>query len=256
MSYQNWGGGRHVEARRRGVAASPLSIQPAPAPTGRQLARPVSLGVPTNVSKTELRAAVERWIVMFACDDSGSMYGSAGDPLGVRYAAARSIIDLMSRAGGGQAGVVHWGTSAPRELALAPQDVRRQRRRLEAVLTIPPTLGGNDAAAALQLSRELLPEPDGETVQSVCLITDGCEPITPAIHEAVDALPPMSVHVLLIDHSHYCSSDLEAAWRALPLTFTRLAVNDPPRMTWQIAHSLFSSVGLQLPPLSTKSRRF
>ena len=77
------------------------------------------------------------------------------DPHGARNAACLSVVDLMRRHGGGRAGVVHWGQTAPADLALAPMPVRRGR--LRRTLAIQPMLGGTNPAAALARVRELVP---------------------------------------------------------------------------------------------------
>ena len=85
--------------------------------------------------------------VIFAIDDSASVHGPDGtDPRGARNTACLSVVDLMHRHGGGRAGVIHWGDTAPASLALAPVPVHRGqlRRRLE----LQPVLGGTQPAGS------------------------------------------------------------------------------------------------------------
>lgn len=227
-----------------------------PAPERSTRFVPVRLTLPPDVGKGELALIWRNTDVVFDVDDSGSMYGTYGDERGVRYAAARSIVDFMVRAGGGRAGVVHWGSSAPAELALPPVDVRRRRRRLERALTIPDTLGGTNVLTGLTRTRELLAGVDPGRHQEVLVLTDGLEDIGPQLLPAIAALHPASVHLLLVDRLQACTPDLEAAWRSLQLaSFTRLAVNDPAQLSWQVADVLLRSRGLTLPPLSASQKR-
>ena len=132
--------------------AAPGATQRAPEPPARsaKIAAPIVLPLMTGAPKKEVKARVERTVVMFLCDDSSSMYGASGDPGGVRYGAALSVLGLMERSGGGRAGVVHWGSEAPRSMAVEPIDIKRGRRKLHKALTIPKELGGTNLAGALK----------------------------------------------------------------------------------------------------------
>jgi Mg-chelatase subunit ChlD len=195
-----------------------------------------------------VRELVRRSVVLFLCDDSGSMYGGWGDPTGVRYAAALSLLGLMDRSGGGRAAVVHWGTEAPLSLAVAPTDVRRDRRALKSALTIPPTLGGTDLPRALQRARNIATslEPDENLVCFV--LTDGIESVTTATHAAIAALPAGSVHMILVDRSGGCDGAMEAAWKTVAFgSFTRLRTFSTPEMAQQLAVIFATSLGLEMP---------
>ncbi len=193
-------------------------------------------------------AGAEALDVVFAIDDSGSMYGPWGDQHGVRRAVALGIVDLMRRGGGGRVGVVHWGSDAPRELVLPLTSVSR-RRTIRDGLEIPPSLIDNNLVAALARSGEVLRDRQPEGVPLVIVITDGIEEVGARVRTQLAKLPHGSVHVLLVDYSNN-SVGYEPAWRDLPLgSFTRLDL-DIERMTWQAAEVVVAAVGLSMPARS------
>ena len=253
-------GSRHVLGgiSQLGLAmSSPEVIQPYRPPPLQveraNYAQPVRLHLPPKWKTS----AVKRVDVIFASDDSGSMYGPSGDPRGVRRAAALSVVQVMASGSGGRVGVVHWGSSAPPELVLPLTAVRRTKS-VNAGLEIPPTLGGNNFPAALARAREVLEAGGGgaDRIPLVLAITDGIEEVGVAAEAQLRLLPPSCVHVLLVDHSHGCSSDLEAGWSALPLgSFTRLDVLDTRRMAWQAAEIVAQAVGVHMPPLLPVRKR-
>jgi hypothetical protein len=218
--------------------------------------RPVVLPPLMGGSPSEIRALAQKVLAVFAIDDSGSMYGSFGDPTGIRYAAAQSLVALQWRSGGGLAGVVHWGTSCPEEIVTPPVDVRRKRRLLDTGLQIPETLGGNDMPAALRRVAELLARLGRNDVLLVFVITDGIESVTAETHAAVAALPKGSVHLLLVDCSNGCSEDMEQAWRTVAFgSFTRLPHFDTTAMAMALATVYAQSFGLSLDSTPTTPRR-
>lgn len=234
----------YIDSRARAGIASVA----APLPTGAPTARPVRLPSPVGLARDELRTRLARSTIRLLCDDSGSMYCPAGDPTGVRYAAGRSVAELLRRHGGGHVGVIHWGTSAPASLALPPVDVRRARRQVRDALTIPsPTLGGNNLGEALRLAAGQPPaDPDGADLTVV--ITDGMEDFTLDLTTPLTLLPAGSVHILLVDRSRGCTPDLEATWRSLPIaSFTRLDDNDVAHMAHQIADLICRKIGARMP---------
>jgi hypothetical protein len=234
-----------------------LTPTPAP-PVPRQLASPIRLRPLTGATKAEIGRRVRKTRVWIDPDDSGSMYfPPSGDVRGVRYAVALSLIDLMRRSGGGQAGVVHWGSYAVPELALPLVDVKRDRRRVEQALTIPmPTLGGNNLPDALRLTAELTPELAEDEQLLVFVIGDGIEAVTPDVHQTIAALPPGSVHMLLVDTARGCDPAMEAAWKACAFgTFERLDVFDTTVLAYQVADVFARSLGLEISPPTTKKTR-
>lgn len=236
--------------------AYPRVPPPPPYAKPRRFAEPVYLPPMRGASREEQAEMLKRVVVFFLLDDSGSLYfGPGGDVTGIRYAASLSLVGLMRRAGGGRAGVVHYGSQAPIELASPSLDVKRERRQLEAALTIPvPNLGGTNVASGFSRCAELLPEdPDVEVV--VYLIGDGLEVVSPEVNRTISALPPQSVHLLLVDRSESCDAALEAGWRSLPLgSMHRLDAFDTKAMAWQLAEIFASSIGLQMPGLAGSGR--
>ena len=144
-------------------------------------------------------------------------------------------------------GVVHWGTAAPPELVLPLTDVRR-KRTIEKALAIPPTLGGNNFPGALSRGREVLGDAEGR-IPLLVTITDGIETVGADAAAELVLLPSRCVHVLLVDHSHGCGSDLEAGWSSLDLgSFTRLEVVDSARLAQQAAQIVARAADLEMPP--------
>ena len=217
-------------------------------PRPERPASPVYLPPFIGASSNVVKSRVARTVVFFLFDDSGSMYGRYGDPRGVRYAVGRSVTDLMSRSGGGRAGAIHWGTDAPIHMVLHPVDVRKGKQTLKAAMVVPPNLGGNDLPLALRRAVEVTPPLAKDDTVFYYVITDGGEPVTPAMHAAVAALPPGSIHVLLVDNYGICDAAMEAAWSTCAFgSWTRLASFDTKQMATQIAEIFAASIGLQMP---------
>jgi hypothetical protein len=213
-----------------------------------QPARPVRLPAIVGASPEVIRKRVGRMLVFFVCDDSGSMYGSWGDPTGVRYAAALSLLRLMVRSGGGRAAVVHWGTESPPELALAPMPVKGGRRALKRNLVVPPTLGGNDLPLALRRALEMTPDLADDERVVYFVLTDGIEAVTSATHAAVEALAEDSVHMILVDRSNGCTPEMESTWKTVPFgSFTRLRSFETKPMARQLAETFAAAIDLELP---------
>jgi hypothetical protein len=184
------------------------------------------------------------------------MYGSSGDPSGIRRAAALSVVALLARGATSRresprVGVVHFGSDAPQELVL-PLTVTRDRRSIENALRLPPSLGGTNVAAALTRSREVLSN-DSSRLPLVVVITDGIEAVGAEVERELALLPRGAVHVVLVDHGHGCNADLEALWRLLPFgSFERLNVLDTTKLSWQVANIVARAVGLSLPTLNSR----
>ncbi len=234
----------------RGVdlrASGPVLTKPQlTAPPMQSQAPPTRLPDLTGAPPAVQRQLVGSLVVMFVIDGSGSVHGPHGtDPHGVRNAACLSVVDLMHRHGGGLAGVVHWGQTAPADLALPPMPVRRGR--LRRALAMQPMLGGTNPAAALARVRQLVPAVSPGQTLVVLLLTDG-QDLGDGLEHRLVQLPPGSVHLLLVDPSGNCDGQ-ERAWQALPWgSFTRLAnLHDPQRVAWESGAVIARSIGLDLP---------
>lgn len=209
-------------------------------------ARPVRLPGLAGAPRTVIRQRVASLDVIFAIDDSGSVHGPDGtDPWRTRNAACLSVIDLMHRYGGGRAGVVHWGNTAPVSMALAPMPVHRGRLRRE--LRRQPILGGTQPAVALTRVRKLTQRTSSGRTLAVLLLTDG-QDLGTGLEQALGQLPARSVHLILVDPSGDCWGQ-EAAWRELPWgSFTRLeSLGDRGRLAWESGAVIARSIGLKLP---------
>jgi hypothetical protein len=238
--------------RVRGVdlaVGGPLRARPRVAvtrPDRPRQARPVRLPSLAGAPRTVIRQRVANLDVIFAIDDSGSVHGPDGtDPWGARNAACLSVIDLMHRHGGGRAGVVHWGDTAPASMALAPLPVHRGRLRRG--LRLQPVLGGTQPAAALTRVRTLIQGTSSGRTLAVLLLTDG-QDLGAGLEQALGQLPARSVHLILVDLSGDCWGQ-EAAWRELPWgSFTRLEnLSDRKRLAWESGAVIARSIGLKLP---------
>ena len=225
-----------------------LLTKPALAASGSDLgpAQPVRLPNLAGATTATIEQRVADLVVIFAIDGSGSVPGAGGtDPHGVRNAACLSVIDLMRRHGGGRAGVVHWGQTAPTDLALAPTSVHRAR--LRRMLTMQPTLGGTNPAVALARVHGLIRALPPSRTLAVLMLTDG-QDLGSGLEEELAQLPARSVHLLLVDPSGDCCGQ-EATWRALPWgSFTRLEnLRDPGHVAWESGAVVAHSIGLHLP---------
>ena len=151
----------------------------------------------------------------------------------------------MHRQGGGQAGVVHWGGTAPARLAVGPVLVNRKMRTLRRALNRRPSLGWTAPATALQRAARMLPAPDPDEVQTVLLLTDA-EDCGEGLAEALDLLPERAVHVLIVG-----DGDQDASWQALPFaSITRLPSFENQALTLACGSVLAGGLGLRLRPLT------
>ncbi|HTL40540.1 MAG TPA: hypothetical protein VL294_03620 [Pseudolysinimonas sp.] len=221
----------------------------APAATGQVAA--IRIPPLTGASKAIIAAMVKKTYCVFLPDQSGSMFGAFGDPTGVTAAAAESVLDLLHRSGGGSASVIPWGSDAPARLAAGPLDIRKDLKRLSKALRNGENLGGNDLAAALRRAKLLTPAlgPDRQVVY--CVITDGIEDATPAIHAAVGDLAPGSVHMCLVDRNGGRTAAMDAAWATVPFgSSTTLDAFDITAMTSQLVDVIATTLGLTAPVIT------
>jgi len=216
---------------------------------GQRSAQPTRLGELTGAAWPVIRKRVADLVVMFAIDGSGSVHGPDGtDPWGARNAACLSVIDLMRRHGGGRAGVVHWGQTAPADLAVAPMSVHS--RRLRRAVSMQPKLGGTNPELALARVRQLIPALGPGQMLLVLMVTDG-QDLGRGLQRELAQLPLGCVHLLLVDPSGDCYGQ-EARWRTLRWgSFTRLDnLRDLRRVAWNCGAVLARSIGLDLPTRS------
>lgn len=214
--------------------------------TPSRAVRPVRLPSLAGAPRTVIRQRVANLDVIFAIDDSGSVHGPGGtDPWGTRNAACLSVIDLMHRQGGGRAGVVHWGNTAPASMALRPMPVHRGRLRRG--LRFQPVLGGTQPAVALTRVRKLIQGTGSGRTLAVLLLTDG-QDLGTGLEQALGQLPARSVHLILVDPSGDCWGQ-EATWRELRWgSVTRLEnLSDRRRLAWESGAVIACSIGLKLP---------
>jgi len=236
--------GGSLTARSRGRDARPGHRR-----QDRLVWLPGLVGAPQNV----IGQRVANLDLIFAIDDSSSVHGPDGtDPGGARNAACLSVIELMHRHGGGRAGVIHWGDTAPASLALAPIPVHRGQLRRG--LELQPVLGGTQPAAALARARKLIQGTGSGRALAVLLLTDG-QDLGAGLEQALQQLPARCVHLILVDPSGNCWGQ-EAAWRELPWgSFTRLEdPRDRKRLAWESGTVLARSIGLKLPTASRSGR--
>jgi hypothetical protein len=214
--------------------------------SAQRRAQPARLADLAGAAWPVIRQRVAGLVVIFAIDGSGSVHGLGGtDPYGARNTACRSVLDLMGRNGGGRAGVVHWGQTAPADLAVAPRPVRSHR--LRRALSMQPTLGRTNPAVALARVRQLVPALGPGQTLVVLMLTDG-QDLGQGLEQELAQLPVGCVHLLLVDPSGDCYGQ-EASWRALRWgSFTRLEnFFDPRRVAWESGAVLAGSIGLDLP---------
>ena len=238
-------------------SAAPVGLAPSTTFTQRPAgAAPLRVPPLTGESRAAIAKLVRQITMNFLIDCSGSMSGPWGDPTDVTGAAAESVINLQRASGGGHAGVVLWGSDAPRDLAVGPLDVTRDAKALRAALRNNASLGGTNIAAGIARGKELADAaPAGDTVITVVL-TDGMETVDDAVRAAVASLAPSSMHICLIDRSNGCSPAMEAAWRSLPLgSFTRLQSFDLVDITSQIVTIFANTLHLTAPAITAPQKK-
>lgn len=180
------------------------------------VAQPIVLPNLSGAATSQIRSRIDNFYFETVPDWSGSTFSVwGGDPSDVIGAVVVSVFIWLRRYGGGQAGVLPWGTTPATELAVGPLSVKKQFKTLKAAVRNRVNLGGNDLPAALRVSAERISRLPPTTVPFIWVPTDGIEEVTTATHEAVNALPPGSVHLVLIDPLHGCTPDMEAAWRSV-----------------------------------------
>ena len=223
-------------------------VLPATGPAAQ--AAPVRLP-PVQGDRKQLRETARRVSCVCLLDCSGSEYAvPGGDTGGFRFAVTRSLSRLMRRTGGGTMHVVHWG-SRPTH-AGGPYDVDRDHRILDRLLSnTPASMGGNDFPAALRMATTLLRNTPTDTIRLVFGITDGLEPVTPAMTDAITALGAAEVHLLLVP-GDACPDDLAAQWQAQPIaSFTRLPMNNTA-MAHHTGRIYATAIGGTLPTPRTR----
>lgn len=222
------------------------------APSHADYEKHLRLRLPRDVPMLDMRAALDRYIVVPTIDHSGSTTGT--DPNCCRLAAARTVVDLLSRCGPkARVGLVPWGQYAPAQLAVAPQEVRRNKRALMDSLRAPHSLGGTDVSKALRRVARLVPQLAASEHLAVLVITDGYSQFDAETVAAVQALPAHSVHLLLIDVTGDLTDSYQQAWQQLPLGSIRRLSHDNPRlMQWEVGDTLMSAAGFSLPPLQDR----
>lgn len=212
------------------------------------VAMPVSLPAITGETAVEIRRRIRTLHLETAPDWSGSTFSVwGGDPRDVIGAVAVSAFRWLARHGGGTAGVLPWGTSPAEDRAVGPLSVKRDARRLSTAVRTRVNLGGNDLPAALRaVETRISTLPDG-TVPLTWVPTDGIEEVTDATHSAVDALPPGSVHLILIDPLHGCTEAMENAWRSVAFgSVTRIEDLTVRNVAATVAQLCVATLDLQL----------
>ncbi|MCW2700578.1 MAG: hypothetical protein JWQ45_2113 [Blastococcus sp.] len=246
------GGCRPVVGTHRLQMARPRSggghipIPGPPRPVG--LAQPVALPALKGADPADIRARVRHLHFETLPDWSGSTFSVwGGDPNDVIGAVSVSVYLWLRRHGGGTAGVVPWGTIPASHLAVGPVPVKKNFKALKSAIRNRVNLGGNDLPAALRLAAERTSRLPADTVPVYWVPTDGIEAVTSSTHDAVNTLPPDSVHLLLIDPLHGCTEQMEDDWRSVPFgSVTRIDDLTVRTVATTIAELCADVMGLQL----------
>ena len=227
--------------------------RPTPALTGAgQVARPITLPALTGAPAADIRDRVRAFHLETLPDWSGSTFSLwGGDPHDAIGAAAASLYQWLARHGGGTAGVLPWGTTPATHLALGPVPVKKNLKQLTRATRDRVNLGGNDLPAALRAATHRTATLDPAVTATYWIPTDGIEPVTTETLDALAALPPGSVHLVLIDPLHGCTPDLETQWRALPFgSITRIDTPTVPQIATTIAELAATALNLHLATLA------
>lgn len=230
--------------------ASPVSsgiyIPGQPRPTG--VAQPIALPALSGADLADIRSRVSNLHFETAPDWSGSTFSVwGGDPNDVIGAVTISVFLWLRGYGGGTAGVVPWGTTPARHLAVGPLSVKKNLKPLKSAIRDRVNLGGNDLPAALRLSAERTSSLPAGTIPFFWVPTDGIESVTSSTHDSVNALPPGSVHLVLIDPLHGCTPQMEEDWRSVPFgSVTRINDLSVKNVANTVAELCAAAMGLQL----------
>jgi hypothetical protein len=238
------GGAHHLHHERPETSGRYI---PGPPPqTGT--ARAITLPPLSGASADEVRARVQLLHQEVDPDWSGSTFSVwGGDPNDVIGAAGESVFMLQRRYGGGFGGVLPWGSTPAKELAVGPLPVKKNFKTLKSALRNRRNLGGNDLPAALRVTADRISRLSGDVVPVIWVPTDGIEPVTAATHAAVDALPPGSVHLVIIDPLHGCSPEMEDDWRSVAFgSVTRIDDLSVKNVAVTVAHLCADALGLTL----------
>lgn len=227
-------------------ATSGVHIPGPPRQTG--VAQPIALPALSGADPAEIRTRVRHLHFETAPDWSGSTFSVwGGDPNDVIGAVTISVFLWLRRYGGGTAGVVPWGTTPATHLAVGPLSVKKNLRPLKAAIRNRVNLGGNDLPAALRLSASRTSGLPTGTVPFYWIPTDGIESVTSSTHDAVNALPPGSVHLILIDPLRGCNPEMEDDWRSVPFgSVTRIDQLSVKNVATTIAELCAAAIGLHL----------
>lgn len=244
------GGCRPVGGTYRLHKARPVSSGrhvPGP-PRAHALAQPVALPALTGADPAGIRTRVGHLHFETLPDWSGSTFSMwGGDPNDVIGAVSVSVYQWLRRYGGGTAGVIPWGTSPAGHLAVGPLSVKKNIKALKTAIRARVNLGGNDLPAALRLAEQRTAGLPDHTIRVYWVPTDGIEAVTSSTYSAVNALPPDSVHLVLIDPLHCCTDAMEDDWRAVPFgSVTRVGELTVRNIATTIAQLCADAIGLQL----------
>lgn len=211
-------------------------------------ARPVRLPRLTGAPRAEITRLVEESTIAILPDWSGSIFATwAGDPRDALGAAGESLLQLQRRSGGGRALVLPWGSSPSARRAVGPVKVTKRYRELRAALRNRENLGGNDLPAALENAADRLAAERRKV--AVFVPTDGGEPVTQAMHDAVARFPRGAVHLILIDPSGQCTDAMAADWSSVAFgSFTRVQDVSVAAIARQMAEVYAAGIGLSLRP--------
>jgi len=212
------------------------------------VAQPIVLPDLTGETLSTIRSHIRSLYFETDADWSGSTFSVwAGDPNDVIGAVAISVFLWLRRYGGGMAGVLPWGTAPADHLAVGPLSVKKDIKRLKAAVRNRVNLGGNDLPAALRATASRISRLPAGTTPFIWIPTDGIEAVTTATHEAVDALPGGSVHLVLIDPLHGCTESMESDWRSVAFgSVTRVEDFSVRNVATTLAQLCAESLGLRL----------
>jgi Mg-chelatase subunit ChlD len=182
--------------------------------------------------------------LVFVIDVSGSTLST--DPTGVRFTAARRIVNLLIDGIGGviaddRVGVVLFADQARPWLPLTSIGSRMGRQQVRQVLR-PVGGGGTAIVPSLQRARQVLGR-GSTSVPIVLLFTDGDSSESSAnLADAVRELPHGSVHVVVLGDA------LPAQWNTVPVGSISLLADlgtDPGGFEWLLANCLYRSLALE-----------
>lgn len=186
----------------------------------------------------------------FVLDASTSMFRQGSDPQGVRYAALRSLVDLLASSHSTYLSVIQFGSTVDSDGVLRPCMVSTSRRAIDRCLGRAVDLGGTRLDLALSHVPEIIASGDAATRTNVIVVTDGAE-VAHLPLQACMARIQAPTHLLIFDPLKISDETLMSD----QIGFTSISRLKPDGGTdmqvYSFVQTVLRTVGVQAEPMPT-----